>query len=172
MPDLCTAGLVVLLTTWFTLSVLNQVGRSRFPGLERADLWQLLPRWNFFAPNPGMHDYYLMYRDKSQAGEPGGWHLLQPKHYRPWMSCVWNPGKVQNKVVADLVQMLAGYDADVRQNPAVMLSLPYLVWLKMTIEAPRADDATLRQFVLAQKQGLIATDPLTPILVSDFHTFE
>jgi hypothetical protein len=66
--------------------------------------------------------------------------------------------------------MFATYNrAGQTQGPAVMLSLPYLVCLKMVSEVPHGGEGTLRQFVLAQKRGLETTDGLFPILVSDFH---
>ena len=166
---LCVASLVFILTIWLLLSVLNQFGRSRFRGLRPADPLQLLPLWTFFAPNPGVHDYYLLYRDKSD-GEPGTWQLAQPTQSRRWTSCLWNPDKVQNKVLSDLVQILAGYhDPPKDHGPAVMLTLPYLICLTMAISAAPLSPGAFRQFVLARKRGLVTTDELLPILISDFH---
>jgi hypothetical protein len=168
--NLCAASLVLFLSTWFLLSVLNQFSKSRFPRLRQADPLQLLPLWNFFAPNPGVHDYYLLYRDRGEGGELGAWHLVQPTRSRRWTSCLWNPDKVKNKVLSDLVQVFARYpDPSIREGPAVMLTLPYLVCLQMVADAPRAAEGTVRQFVLARKRGFVTSDELLPILISDFH---
>lgn len=165
--DLCTASLVFLLAIWFALSVVAQSSWRR--RLLHADALQLLPLWNFFAPNPGIQDYYLLYRDEDQENKIHEWRLLQPTEWRRPISCIWNPGKLENKVISDLVQTLAGYQ---NAGSAIMVSLAYLVCLKMVTEAPRERAATLCQFVLAQKQGLDGSEELVPILVSEFHSLE
>jgi hypothetical protein len=169
--NVCAIGLIAFLTTWFALSVLNQAGRSRVSRLHRADPFLLLPLWNFFAPNPGTHDYYLLYRDRNETGDLGGWQLVWPTHYRGWISCFWNPDKLEGKVLADVVGMFAGSD-ELRaiNGPALMLTLPYLVCLKMAIEARPPREGTVRQFVVARKKGLMTDDDLLPILVSGFHS--
>jgi hypothetical protein len=168
--DICLSALIFFLAIWFLLSLVNQMGKKRLRFLQRGDPFQLLPFWNFFAPNPGVHDYYLLYRDKNEAGEVGGWQLLHPTESRAWCSFVWNPDKLTNKVLSDLVQMFVGIeDAALHQGPAVMFTLPYLICLKMVIEVPPDDTGTLRQFVLARKKGLLISDELSPILVSNFH---
>ncbi len=170
--DFCMIGLFIFLGIWFLLSIVNQLGpRKRLGRLRRADIFQLLPMWNFFAPNPGVHDFYLLYRDKTVAGEIGNWQLAQPTSIRGTFSFLWNPGKVERKVLSDAIQLFAGYDSPgASENAAVMLTLPYLLCLKMVTEAPPIDSTTLRQFVLAQKKGFAGTDEILPILISDFHS--
>jgi hypothetical protein len=171
--DLCTAGFVLLLAIWFVLSVVNQLGWRWFRRLQYADLLQLLPLWNFFAPNPGVQDYYLLYRDEDQGHKIGDWHLVQPTESRRWISCLWNPAKVENKVLSDLVQMLTEYQAmRTKDSSAIMLSVPYLFLLKMATEAPRKSTDRFRQFLLTQKQGLDVSDKFVAILLSDLHSLE
>jgi hypothetical protein len=163
-------GFFFLLAAWFVFSVLNQWGSSGLAGLRRFDSLHLLPIWNFFAPSPGVNDYYLLYRDKSEVGELGTWHLVQPTRSRRWDACLWNPDKVRSKVLSDLVQVLAKYQKlGMEESSAVMLSVPYLVCLKMVIDEPPRSPGCLRQFVLARKKGLVTSDKLLPILVSEFH---
>jgi hypothetical protein len=171
--DLCADALVLFLAVWFALSVVNQIPWKRFRAAQRADALQLLPLWTFFAPNPGVQDYYLLYRDRTGTDTLGDWQLLQPGQSRRWTSCIWNPDKIENKVLSDLVQMFTDYqEHGVKDGAAIMLSLPYLVWLKMAIDAPGGRAGTLRQFLLVQRQGLTPADPFSPILVSDFHPCE
>jgi hypothetical protein len=140
------------------------------PRKQRAGGLIVRQLWTFFAPTPGVHDYYLLYRDKSEGGELGTWHLVQPTQSRRWTSCLWNPDKIQNKVLSDLVQILAGYhDPPKDHGPAVMLTLPYLICLTMAIHAAPFSHGAFRQFVLARKRGLVTTDELLPVLISDFH---
>jgi hypothetical protein len=47
---------------WFSLSVLHQV-RLFSSKMGRFDPLGLLPRWTFFAPNPGIYDYHIVYRE-------------------------------------------------------------------------------------------------------------
>ena len=162
------AAFVAFLSLWFVLSVFNQLLGRRVPALQRWDLLQLLPLWNFFAPRPGVTDYYLVYRDKDDAGHLGPWRLVVPAERRRWTSFHWKPHKLGRKVLSDVVQAHAGYQH--AADPSVMLSVPYLTCLRMALEAGALGDNHVRQFVLAQKKGLIATDTLMPILVSDFHT--
>ena len=171
--EFCVTACIVALAIWFGLSVANQFPLKTLRGWQRADVLQLLPMWNFFAPRPGVHDYYLLYRNVSESGSVGDWQVLQPTRSRGWSTCVWNPDKIENKVVSDLVQMFADYHKPgATGTPATMLTLPYLVWLQMTVVAPAVNNEKLRQFVLAQKQGLSAADHYFPIIVSDVHSCE
>jgi hypothetical protein len=170
--NLCVLSLLLFLCFWFLLSILNQLGRFRLlRPLRRIDLFQLLPMWNFFAPNPGVHDFYLLYRDKTLAGEIGNWLIVQPTQHRGSLSCLWNPGKVERKVLSDAIQMFAGHiSPSLKESPGLMLTVPYLVCLQIVVDAPRQGPDTLRQFVLAQKKGLASSDEILPILISDFHS--
>jgi len=168
--SLGTVGLLILLAVWFVLSVLNQFGTRSVDRLRRVDPLQLLPLWNFFAPHPGVHDYYLLYREESESGELGSWHLVHPTQSRSWTSCLWNPDKLGHKTLSDLTQILAGYqDSSLREGPSRMLTLPYLVCLNVITDARPHSRASVRQFVLARKRGLVSGDELLPILVSDLH---
>src|SRR5262245_22237756 len=127
------AAFVAFLCVWFGLSVLNQLAGRRLPAMQRWDSFQLLPLWNFFAPRPGVADYYLLYRDKAEDGRLGPWQLVVPTDRRRWTSFLWNPDKLKRKVLSDVVQAFAGYEK--AGNPAVLLSLPYLTCLKMVLDA-------------------------------------
>lgn len=47
--------------------------------LKAADVFGLIPVWTFFAPNPGMTDYYLLYQDRLPAGSFDNWRRVELK---------------------------------------------------------------------------------------------
>jgi hypothetical protein len=88
------ASMTGVLVVWFVLSVLEQLRTilrtSPGPTLRVLDgclqaVSPLLPRWTFFAPNPGTVDYHLCYRHRLANGEFTHWQEVSdpPDPARP-----------------------------------------------------------------------------------------
>jgi hypothetical protein len=138
---------------WFLATAVKALpGGSRYVGFL-GPLGALLPSWNFFAPTPGVHDYALLYRDRS----------------RPRRSALWNPEKYARKALVDATVELCRV-AERRGAEAAVLSVPYLMLLQHVSARPRDPGTVERQFMLAilSKEGR----PLETAFLSGFHPLE
>lgn len=61
---------------WLVCTVFNQFNWSVAEKLRRLDILQVVSRWTFFVPTPGMHDYFLFFRDKDTEGRFSEWNLV------------------------------------------------------------------------------------------------
>jgi len=96
---------VGILSFWFAASVVHQFSYAWWHRLARIDILNLLPRWTFFAPNPGRTDFHIICRD-IRGDLPGEWYNLfafpRPNHLR-WL---WNPHRFVAKAVSDAIAAL------------------------------------------------------------------
>ena len=136
---------LLILTIWFVLSILNQIDDfSR--KVSRFDYLNLLPRWTFFAPNPGISDVFLVYRtaDKSldlreeksyveHRDAISRWReLIHPSLAGHEIVLLWRPSRRASKAIVDLAQCFYRGSADLRINKLMIkLSLSYLIFCDM-----------------------------------------
>lgn len=174
------------LGSWFVLSVLR-VWPSVFdaiPAIQLVDAY--VPQWNFFAPNPGVHDYHILYRDITDDGFVGVWNEMDSfDETAAWKTGVWNPDKRLNKATIDLVQLLlqeskvlletADGDADVQVDElvrtdaleAVKLTIPYVHLLQYVSSVKRGGDSAATQFLVLRSSR---EEEPEPIFLSDVHS--
>jgi hypothetical protein len=117
-----STGVVLLLfAVWLGLTALNSTNRGYVQLRRLGPLHDLIPKWNFFAPRPGTHDYYLLYRDQHVDGSFGRWREAPGLDRSPsWYAAVWNPNKFVPKALFDLVQdliMQSAAVADAASSP-------------------------------------------------------
>ncbi|WP_127841866.1 hypothetical protein [Actinomyces wuliandei] len=74
------------------------------------------PQWKFFAPNPGVENYYVFYRFRSkedaESAGAGAWRVFPMTRQSKWYSFLWNSGSRRGKALFDVVQqvrILAGH---------------------------------------------------------------
>ncbi len=150
--DTCVAGLLALL---FLASVLHQFEWRRWSWLSAWDPLSVLPRWSFFAPNPGQHDHHVAFRDLV-GDEPMAWQALGERGAPSMWRWLWNPARFETKGVSDLTSLLLRSNATeaVQSTPrAIMLSNTYLALLSWAIAQPADSRATHRQFALIRTSG-------------------
>lgn len=168
-------ALTILLFLWFLLSILNQCGQALPRRLARYDPFHLLPRFTFFAPNPGRTDYHLYYRSESIDSTYTPWLEHEPIESRPWYTSIWNPRKRFRKILADIVRsfLLTGAeDAEHpdRQRARALLSLPYLALLNLIVSLPdEGHRSVARQFAILQSHGFLSDRPPAVLFRSEFH---
>src|SRR5580704_14833532 len=90
--------IVFVFSVWCLLSILNQLPLAMNERVRRLDIFHLVPRWTFLAPNPGISDYHLVYRVRRHAGDRDAWQEIHWTIDRTWFSCVWNPTKRRRKL--------------------------------------------------------------------------
>src|SRR6185436_18257319 len=98
---------VIIYVVWVAATIANQF-HSRCPVWLRAvDVFGLIPVWTFFAPNPGMTDYYLLYRDRLPDGSFDNWRNVELKGSDNGVRLgLWNPEKRKHKALSDLMSVL------------------------------------------------------------------
>ena len=164
--------LLAVLATWFAVTAVCQPISGLAAHIRSWDLLNLIPAWTFFAPNPGMHDLHLLYRDRLAGG-----HLTQWKEVpmaRPALPLLplWCPGRRHNKALLDVMKHLALEVGVHRDSPNVLqLSLPYLAVLNFISRLPREGDVTLTQFLLMRSVGASSAAP-EAVFLSSLHELE
>ena len=129
------------------------------------DVFNLIPKWTFFAPHPGRHDYHIVYRDYDEHDMPiSDWRELLEYSRRPFLSALWHPGKRYRKAVIDCCQSII-------QNQAenAPLTIPYLLLLSVVMKKAPADGALGRNYAVIATRRLATTHPEL-VLLSKMHT--
>ena len=165
--------LSVIFVVWFIASVINQFEWKWWAPVRALDCFSILPRWTFFAPRPGTDDVRVIYRDVLKGGTSAGWRELPTAPYRPAVvRMFWNPEKLDNKAVFDLVQMMGMQIEAFKSYPrAALISLPYLQLLDPIMQRPRPPDAVARQFALVSTHGHEPPREPAILMVSPAHPF-
>ena len=154
---------------WLLLTLIYQ--HSTYGAVvARFDIFRLLPRWTFFAPNPGVADYHLIVRDRDSAEKPGKWRAVEFAKDRHYSNILWNPQKRPKKILSDAVQLLKAISRSSAAGVASdSLSIPYLLLLKYSLEVlPLGEDMGARQFGIVESTGH-ASRATNIIYLSLFH---
>lgn len=155
---------------WLLLSIICQFRGSATQAIRRFDIFSLVPRWTFFAPNPGRHDSHLVYRDRQSDGRLTTWTEIPTIPERSWLSAFWNPDKREKKALHDAITAMQRWPKATPEDQSVMLSLPYLLVLNYVVNrVDRGSGAVMRQFAIARTSGFHDQGPPAPIVRSAFH---
>ncbi|MEU7132152.1 hypothetical protein [Streptomyces sp. NPDC046261] len=160
-----------VLAVWSLLSALAQLG----PVAPRLTAWQhrfdvfgLIPRYHFFAPRPGTHDYHLLIRTRPHGGTFGAWREVTPGQPRHWWNAVWNPDRRHHKHLFDLGTTLARTDPGCA-DPATALSVPYLLVLHHVTTLVEPAEGAQVQFLIARSAGHRPAEPPEGVFLSRAH---
>jgi len=159
-----------VLAVWFVLSVLNQFTNIELWPVRRWDYFSLLPKWTFFAPNPGTNDYDVLYRDGYADGTVSEWTEARLSRAKNFITPFWHPDKRLRKVVTDTMRSVGRIPRDGRnRRNRLCLSVPYLSILHFVSHLPASPVAVRRQFIVMQTSGYFPPRPPKVILRSEFH---
>ena len=148
-----TAVACVLLL-WFALSVANQFNSGWMTAILVHDQFRLIPRWTFFAPNPGIDDYHLMVRDFLEDGSATPWVEIRIGNVRSRFCAIWNPNKRFIKMVHDCVVWLTLLNhQDGSTSEQLQQSIPYKILLQHAWNVKRVEGSVRRQFGIVQTTG-------------------
>ncbi len=103
MRLLCIGGLGL----WLVLTIANQFNFRWMRWVRAIDFMLLLPRWTFFAPDPGLSDFHLSYRTIAADGTVSDWEEIDLIAQRTLRAAVWHPEKRVTKAVIEAVAFLA-----------------------------------------------------------------
>lgn len=154
--ELLSIGSVVVLGLWLGLTIVNQFN-VRWMRLVRAfDVMLLIPRWRFFAPDPGLSDFHLSYRTLDEDGAASDWEEIDGIAHRTLRSALWNPEKRVTKAVIEVAVALVPL---CRTHPErVATSAPYRCVLNHAVRA--AERAGRARAIARCEFRLTETPPL------------
>jgi hypothetical protein len=117
--------------------------------LNSSLLGFMIPRWNFFAPKPGIWDFHLLYRDRAASGITGHWHEMPIRSPRSLRTVLWNPSRFASKALIDISLDITGNAAGLDERPQLLtISMPYLALLTCVSTAPGRYSAASTQFLV------------------------
>lgn len=169
LSDIFTYFVLGGLGFWLLASTICQFNILRLEKVfRRMDYFSLLPRWSFFAPNPGVTDYHLLYRDKNQEDECGRWYEYKISSRRTLLGAVWNPKKRTKKALSDTVQTLVRSSSQMRPGE-YKTSLCYIALVNFIASLPRNTDSKATQFMIMQSYGHYTEQDPKMLFRSEFH---
>jgi hypothetical protein len=157
---------VVIYVVWGAATIANQFHRW-CPGWLRAlDIFGLIPIWTFFAPNPGMTDYYLLYRDRLPDGSLDNWRKADLKASENGLRlALWNPTKRKQKALTDLVSVLIRLANNHRRIEPLIATVPYILILNFITSCPHSLGTTGTQFMVLEHGGFSGEPERSRVLV-------
>jgi hypothetical protein len=167
--SLAAALLCALVVCWLAVTTLAQMRRFQ-PLINSLDGFHLIPRWTFFAPNPGTRDYHLVARERLTDGRTTAWKSVPVYEPRPRLAYFWHPQKRAPKILNDAVQSVRFLmnQGEVGAS-GLPFTMPYLLLLRhaMRALAPESQSAEL-QFAIIDSTGH-SDRQLECAYVSSFH---
>jgi hypothetical protein len=155
-----TAAIVVITihVLWGVATIVNQFHSWRPRWLNVVNIFGLIPVWTFFAPNPGMTDYYLLYRDRLPDGSLDNWKKIELKgSENGFRHMLWNPTKRKQKALSDVLSSLIEFVKH-GGNDAVVVSVPYILILNFVTSHPHTLGTDGTQFMVLEHGGF-ANEP-------------
>ncbi len=172
MEKLGTSAVAILLGVWFLASIVHQVAPVWLARRVPNDLYGLLPRWLFFAPNPARDDTHVVYRDRSR-GQWGPWQALTPATGSRRWRWLWHPQRYPIKAASDLANGLRRSMIRHREAPrAIVLGNPYLGLLHWVAAQPVEPGVSHRQFAVVTSHGFADEEALDVLFVSEPHRLD
>jgi hypothetical protein len=164
---------VVIYVVWGVATIANQFHSWCPVWLKALNIFGLIPIWTFFAPNPGMTDYYLLYRDRLPDGSLDNWKKIELKgSENGFRLAVWNPMKRRNKVLSDLICAIAEFIKDSGPE-AVTVSVPYILILNFIASRPHSLGTDGTQFMVLEHCGFSGEPERTRVLmISGIHRLQ
>ncbi|MCG7528532.1 hypothetical protein MHW47_29335 [Streptomyces sp. OfavH-34-F] len=168
------AVLVGSLGAWFLATTVKQEPTRKFTKLEKLEATGFfLPEWRFFAPNPGVHDNHLLYRDTLANGEVTPWQeVCVAQDKRKLLHVLWYPDRRMEKVIFDAMgelQTIVG-KGRLECKEDLQVTVPYITLLNyVSYSLEHAPDAVGTQFLMARSKGYDETSDPVMVLLSNVH---
>jgi hypothetical protein len=163
----------LILGLWFLASIVNQCRFRWWTQISRFDTFNLLPAWSFFAPNPGRHDFHILYRDGIRDENSAWTEIAFASSLDIRWRWLWNPSRYADKAVNDLIngffQILSREGGE--ELRAVMVSSIYISLLQLVMAQPLiSEEADRRQFAILRAQDFERERRLEVVFVSETHS--
>jgi len=156
---------VIIYVVWGAATIANQFHSWCPIWLRAVDIFGLIPVWTFFAPNPGMTDYYLLYRDRLPDDSFDNWRKVDlKKSENGFRLALWNPTKRKHKALSDIVSSLVRL-ANNRESETLIVSVPYILILNFITSHPHSLGANSTQFMILEHGGFSGEPERSRVLV-------
>jgi hypothetical protein len=156
---------VIIYVVWGAATIANQFHSWGATWLRAVDIFGLIPIWTFFAPNPGMSDYYLLYRDRLPDGSFDNWRKIELKESENgFRLALWNPTKRKHKALSDIVSSLVSLAKDGRTE-ALIVTVPYILILNFITSRPHSLGTNGTQFMVLEHGGFSGEREHSRVLV-------
>jgi hypothetical protein len=157
--------LATIYVVWIAATIVNQFHSWCPTWLRAVDVFGLIPVWTFFAPNPGMTDYYLLYRDRLPDGSFDNWRKVDLKRSENgFRLALWNPTKRKHKALSDMVSSLTAL-AQQRGSQGLIASVPYVLILNYIASRPHSLGSNGTQFMVLEHSGFSNEPERSRVLV-------
>jgi len=156
---------ITVYVVWLAATIVNQFHSWCPKWLKAVNVFALIPIWTFFAPNPGMTDYYLLYRDRLPDGSLDNWKKIELKASdNGFRVALWNPTKRKHKALTDLVSTLT--QVVKRQgSEGLVVSVPYILILNFITSRPHSLGTDGTQFMVLEHGGFSNEPERSRVLV-------
>jgi hypothetical protein len=165
-----TVASALLFGAMLVITAASQLRRFEWAlWLKRYDACAYIPAWTFFAPNPGVKDTRVLWREQLIDGTIGPWHeMVGPQG--GLLRAVWNPTKRARKAVTDCGPMAVRMIARNKRSALPMMGLPYLMIVQHMANLHGSPLGLARQFTVINTQGPDTDDELFQLLfISHWH---
>ncbi|HSY48346.1 MAG TPA: hypothetical protein VLC46_06015 [Thermoanaerobaculia bacterium] len=163
-----TTAVIVVFAVWLLLTCLTQKEGPVNSAVRRWDPLSLLPRWTFFAPNPGTTDHHLLYRDRIDEHTLTHWREIPLSESRSLLGAFWNPGKRNKKALTDAANTLLLFTRTI-SLPGLKTTLPYIALMNYVSAIPRSHMSEATQFLVLDSFGYITETEPRLVVRSEFH---
>lgn len=169
--NIISITVISILVVWLILTVFNQFSSKRWKIFILFDVFGLIPKWTFFAPNPGITDYHILYRERWQNGLYSHWKEIKMNDRdKNYYSALWNPEKRKNKAIFDMVIGLVEHASNYPDEPKILsISLPYLLVLNLINSQDLSTYTEATQFMVMQTHGYFNDREPELVAISAFH---
>jgi hypothetical protein len=153
---------------FLVLTIINQLNFKISNLFREIDFIHILPKWTFFAPNPGTFDFHLLFREMDHEGNISNFKEINLLERSTLISLVWNSNKRLKKALFDLVLDLGSIN-NYENKDNYKITFSYLAILNF-LSCQRLKSNTIRiQFAIIRSDGYISTNKPTLVFNSDFH---
>lgn len=137
-------------------------------------LMKNVPKWNFFAPNPGVSDMNLLRRFKLENGEISAFEEIAFRANRVnSFALVFNPRRRLSKALIDHASLINSVikinELDKGDLEKIKLCFSYLSLLNYCSKLPTNHKAEFVQLIVIETYGYTEINPPRLVLNSDFH---
>jgi len=163
----------VFFSFWVLLTIAFQLPSKYLKSLKwlpYLDLFSLIPRWTFFAPNPGQSDYNLLYREIWHNECQSNWREVNIGLGHNSHRYLFNPKKRISKAIFDLTSSIVKDSYAYNKKPEfITISLPYIIILNYITYKENSPYANAIQFVIIESFGFHPKHEPKLILTSSTH---
>ena len=167
--------LSALLGLWWLLSAIGQFSDRFMTKASRHDPLTLIPRWTFFAPEPGTSDFRIVVQSRHGGNEISDWEEVR-FYDRARFRFIFNPRKLIQKSMVDLVQgffQIIGHEIERLGGlrGVSMASTPYIglaEYVEAHLDNCRTGSCEYRFAVLNSEYGVIEREN-QPVYLSNWH---